>query len=296
MGLTVVGCGKAEVTPQSSPPSASSPSSAEVDFPTLAGPDTVLLSVQRVGGFGGPLQQWRPAALTLYRDGRLINTEVPQTAQFPGPASENFLMTTLSSQQVHSVFDKAVELSRSAPSDLGLPPVADVPTTRLTLTTTTGQQVVQAQALQATPPLPTGQDGLSAQQRHARERLGELVAQLEELASGVAQPPATHPLALPYQAQRIVALAQPYQRNQQQNLGWAALTWPGPALPGQRIAVGSYQGCVVVEGEQLRALNEQLRSASSVTAWVSGGSRWSLVMRPMLVQEHTCDQALASSQ
>jgi hypothetical protein len=63
---------------------------------------------------------------------------------------------------------------------------------------------------------------------------------------------------------------------------WPLSTVPA-VLPG-----GPYRPCVTVTGAELTRLTALLRTAGPATRWTSGGTRYQLLMRPLLPYEHTC--------
>jgi hypothetical protein len=63
---------------------------------------------------------------------------------------------------------------------------------------------------------------------------------------------------------------------------WPLSTVP-PAMPG-----GPSRPCVTVTGAELTSLTALLHTAGFATRWVSGGTRYALLMRPLLPYEHGC--------
>lgn len=63
---------------------------------------------------------------------------------------------------------------------------------------------------------------------------------------------------------------------------WPLSTVPA-AMPG-----GPPRPCVTVTGAELTALTALLRTAGPATRWDSGGTRYQLLMRPLLPYEHSC--------
>jgi hypothetical protein len=63
---------------------------------------------------------------------------------------------------------------------------------------------------------------------------------------------------------------------------WPLSTVPS-AMPG-----GPSRPCVTVTGAELTSLTALLRTAGPATRWARGGTRYQLLMRPLLPYEHSC--------
>ena len=170
-------------------------------------------------------------------------------------------------------------------SDLGTPPVADVPSTRFTVFGVDGMVELEVDALM----VPAGDDpaaeqGLTADQRAAREKLREFA---ESLTSDSGPLVAAHAAAQAYAPSAVAAVAEPWVANAE--LGeQPEVPWPGPALPGADLGKDLGVGCVTVTGEQARQLLTVAASANALTPWASVGKRWTVTLRPLLPDETDC--------
>ncbi|WP_204032331.1 hypothetical protein [Micromonospora qiuiae] len=247
--------------------------------------DTLVFRMDHVGGFVTPaMRAARLPSVSVYGDGRVI-TEGPLTLAYPGPALPNLQLGTISAGDV----EKLVELARAAGvgtvSDLGTPPVADVPSTRFTVFGVDGVAELEVDALM----VPAGDDpaaeqGLTADQRTAREKLREFA---ESLTSDSGPLAAAHAGAQAYAPTAVAAVAEPWVANTEFGEP-SEVSWPGPALPGADLGKDLGVGCVTVTGDQARELLTAAASANALTPWVSDGKRWMVTLRPLLPDETDC--------
>lgn len=248
---------------------------------STADSDSLVLRVEQSGGFVSPeVLSGRIPAVSVYRDGRMI-TVGPQVAIYPGPALPNLQVRQLAPTTLNELIAKAVAAGVKSGTDLGQPGVADVPTTRITVVTAAGTQVVEANALSEAQP---NDPKLTAAQRAARGKLAAFVRELTDLpnAAGQSEPQA-------YQAATVAALTRPYV-NGAGDLPKppAAVTWPGPALPGDYLHEGTKLGCVSATGAEATKLTDAAAKANAATPWTSGGKQWSVTFRPLLPDETDC--------
>ncbi|MDG4786865.1 hypothetical protein O7626_13150 [Micromonospora sp. WMMD1102] len=247
-----------------------------------ADPNAVVLRVEDVGGFVSPAARLtRVPRVTIYADGRLI-TEGPQLAIYPGPALPNLQQQRLTSEQVDRLVEQARAAGVGTATDLGRPPVADVPSTRFTVSSASGgTDVLEVYALAE-----SGENvsGLTEEQRATRAELQKLVSTLTELP--LSQEKAGE--VKPYQAETIAAVAIPWRPGDNGPDAPPEVAWPGPALPGSPPSSGFDQGCVEVRGAEATALLGAAAKANSRTPWTSGGERWQVALRPLLPDEKSC--------
>jgi hypothetical protein len=247
--------------------------------PAVAGPDSLVLRIERAGGLVAPDQQLgRLPVVSVYGDGRVI-TEGPQTAVYPGPALPNVLVQQVDPATVGGLLDKAAAAGVSSGADLGRPGVADAPTTRITVALPGGTRTVEAVALtEAQPDDPQ----LTTAQRDARAKLAAFVQEVSDLSAARGMP-----AAQPYRPAAVAAFARPYARPEdglpQQP---PAIAWPGPALPGATVT--GQTGCVTATGADAEKVLAAAQSAKAITPWTSGGRRWTVVFRPLLPDEAGC--------
>ncbi|MGY1787601.1 hypothetical protein [Geodermatophilus sp. SYSU D00698] len=235
-----------------------------------AGP---VLQVEQTGGFVPPEDlATRLPLVTVYGDGRVF-TEGPQIEIWPSPALPNVQVTEVGEATVRDLLDRAVDAGVTQDADLGEPPVADAPTTRITLTTGEGTAVREVYALAETP------DGsLTREQAEARGRLQDLVDQLTGLtAAGPAES---------YVPQTVAAVVQPHTGGDPE-FPQPDLAWPGPGLPGTPLGAGLT--CVSATGQQAADVLAAAATANVLTPWATpDGARWSIAFRPVLPHETGC--------
>jgi hypothetical protein len=238
--------------------------------------DALVLQVSYTGGFLTPeVLAARLPAVSVYADGRVLS-EGPEAMIYPGPAWPNVQQQQTDRATVQRLVDHALAAGVGDTTDLGMPPIADAPSTRFTVTTTAGTTVREVYALREGA---GGTAGLTEEQRAGRARLAELLTELTDLTATLA--PAT-----PYEPTAVAALARPWTPDP--SVGERApVAWPGPPLPGE--PVGPDVGCVVATGDQAAAVTAAARTADQLTPWqAADGARWAVTFRPLLSQETGC--------
>ena len=266
-------------------PAADAAPPAQPPVADALGADEVALRVTHTGGFVTPQSiPSRVPALSIYGDGRVI-TEGPVPAIYPGPALPNLQQARISAEDVDDLVRRAVNAGVGTAKDLGQPGVADAATTRFLVTTEAGVRSTDAYALE----MPDDAGALTAEQKAARKRLADLLADLQDLPKTLGQGAVTEEGAYP--AKVVAGIATPYV-NQPENvveLGPPApVAWPGSALPGARLDPSVDVGCVAATGDQARAVLAAAAKANAMTPWTSGGKQWSVLLRPLLPDESSC--------
>ena len=264
--------GTATPAPQTSPePTADLPADGSV----------LVLRVEYIGGFVTPSSLVsRLPRYSLYADGRLI-TDGPIEMIYPGPALPNVQVQQLDAATVQALTDRAVAAGVGETTDLGSPPIADMPSTRFTLTTAGGTVVREVHALAEHVFEGDGAEtGLTEEQVAGRTRLRELLAALFDVGQ---QPPPVET----YVPEAVAAVATPWL-DPEDDLAHPEQPWPGPALPGESVGGPLDVGCVVATGEQAPAVLAAAATANAATPWLSGGTRWSVAFRPLLPDESGC--------
>lgn len=251
-------------------------------------PAALVLRVEHVGGFLPPhMIAGRLPLVSVYADGRVIS-EGPVPAIHPGPALPNVQVQEIDPAEVQVLADRAQAAGVGDTSDLGMPPVADAPSTRFTLVTASGTQVREVYALWESPQpgRDPGGSGLTTEQEAARARLATFLTELQDLGRG---PEVDTELTVrSYVPEAVAALATPWI-DPEDELDHPERAWPGPALPGEPMGPGPLGlGCVVASGEQARAVLAAAGSANVATPWTSDGARWSVSIRPLLPDESGC--------
>lgn len=241
-------------------------------------PDEVVLRIEYLGGFV-PVQTLaaRLPIVTVYGDGRVI-TEGPVIAIYPGPARPNILERRIGAADMNRLVSMAVDAGVGADIDYGMPPVADVPDTKFTVSTTDGVLTSQVFALDF-------DGGLTDQQVEARQKLRDLQAALTDLPGTLGADAAGE--EKPYEPVALAALTYPYV-DPEDGLTQPEATWPGPALPGEPLGSRPDLRCVTVTGDDLAVVLEAAEAANTMTPWVSDGERWFVTFRPLLPDESTC--------
>ena len=241
-------------------------------------PDTLVLQVRQVGGFGLVGSDFRSVpSVSVYADGRVV-LPGPQIAVFPGPVLPSVQVGQLDAEQVQRLVDAGHDVVE-ADESYGQPPVADVPTTVVVVGA--GEQREVASAVALSPEGPGADFGLTREQREAREQLSAYVQQVQEAAGSVE--------TQPYEPDALAVLALPYTDAAGDGGVPEERAWPGPPL-AEGTAVGAGR-CVVAD--EVEAVQEVAAQATQATPWTSGGQRWSLVLRPLLPSESTCEDVLA---
>lgn len=283
--LVVTGCAEGNAT------SPGVPLSSAVTLPEH--PEAPVLLVEHTGGFVTPtMLAGRLPRFALYADGRLF-TQGPVDAVYPGPALPDVQVQQLEAETVQDLALRALAAGVAESDDLGMPPLADVTTTRITLVTDDATYVREAYALFETAllegPVPGGRagpadNGLTAEQQGDRERLQDLLDHLDSLALGTGGDVRPEP----YRPESLAALVTPWVEPED-GLDHPEMSWPGPALPGEPLGPLPDLTCLTVAGDQADAVWSAALEASMLTPWLSeDGTRWSVTFRPLLPHQTGC--------
>jgi hypothetical protein len=254
---------------------AGTPESTQVKSP---GANDLVLRTETYGGFVAPdMVLGRFPQVSVYGDGRVI-TEGPVPSIYPGPALPNLQVTMITPELIRQLVQEGVAAGVRNGSDLGQPAVADAPTTRVTVVTGGGKQIVTINALSEAP---SNDRRLTADQRDARAKIAAYVKKLGALANR----PGVKPAA--YQPAAVVVFASPWVKPASGPVP-AAQAWPGPALPGTDIDSATKAGCVAVTGAQTPKVLTAAKGANALTPWTTGSGKWKIVFRPLLPEENGC--------
>ena len=283
--LALTGCAGAADGADGAAPGSGGGDVADDDVPA----DTPVLQVEQGGGFVMPGYDFMSVPyLTVYGDGRAI-VPGPQIMIYPGPALPNLQTHDLSADDVAALLDSAREAGLLAEGlDYGQPPVADVPTTFVTLTAGGTTYVHEVAALGFADGTDAGDAGeglepmepadtLSADQLEARQALATFLAEASELVN---EAPEGGPLEL----DRFAIQARPTDDPMIGGIpeGGETLPWPlGVALDGA-------SECTLVEGAEAEALAEALADANQATVWDQSGTTYAVWVRPLLPGEPGC--------
>ena len=243
------------------------------------GADELVLRTESYGGFVPADQNvGRLPTVSVYGDGRLIS-EGPVPAVYPGPAMPNVLVQRITPELVQELVREGLSAGVRNGTDLGRPGVADAPTTRVTVVTGGGRQIVTADGLSEAA---ADDPRLTAAQRQARAKIAAFEKKLSGLPAqqGLPQPTA-------YEPDRLAVFATPYTAPTGLPAS-PAKAWPGPALPGSDVDAATKAGCVVVAGAQKDKVLAAAKNANAVTPWTAGSAKWRIVFRPLLPDESGC--------
>ena len=263
-----------------------------------------VLQVVLAGGFVPMGYDFaRVPELTVYGDGRAI-THGPQIEIWPAPALPNLLVTELTDEDVAALVESAREagLLGDVP-EYGQPPVADAPTTTVTVTVDGMTYVHAANALgfgdgtgdagvaagDEGVAADDGMSGLTDDERTARVALAEFVAGAHELVG-------TAGSGDPYEITAFGVFARPAvgttvpddtlaapEPGVEPELERQVLTWP------LDVALAGEGECLAVDGEDARTLRDTLLQANAATAFEQDGVRYDAFFRPLLPHEDGCD-------
>jgi hypothetical protein len=238
-----------------------------------ADPQAVILTVEDVGGFV-PIEFMlnRPPRLTVTVDGSAI-VQGPQIEIYPGPLMPNLGVAQLDEETLTFAFEEIVtlgfpEITREV-NDEASNTVADAPTTVVTFYDNKGAHVFSVYAL-----------GIGQSFTDTRVPiLANLVSTLENTAYSL---PATS-----YEADRIQVYA-----GVQQVAGDPQFTnvapWPLRVSFDEMNEVLQGWRCAAFEGEEAAALLEVFSSANTETRWEAGGTKYSILPRPLVPGEEAC--------
>jgi hypothetical protein len=230
----------------------------------------LVVRVVTKGGFaaesGGPA---RLPDLSVFADGRVI-TEGPTTLEYPGPALPNLEEFRFTRVGLDLVVDeaRAAGLLDDPSPDYGDAGITDQPTTTVTVRVEGTTRQVQVYALGL-------DDGLTAEQRENRRRLLQFIG-FAGHPHGVGVhvvPDSTRR----YEPEALAVRAEPFLLD----IETERRDWPLGDLAGTE--------CTVVSGADLPAVLDAARTAREDVRWQSAGETYQLDIRPLLPDEHTCD-------
>ena len=254
-----------------------SPENATASLPSG---DDLIARVESSGGFV-PAEQTVGTlpTISVYADGRVI-TQGPVPKIYPGPALPNLQVLTISAGQIQQLIKEASDAGIRSGTDFGRPNVADAPTTLVTVKTAQGTQSVSVVALDEAP---ADDPSLTDAQEAARATLAGYVKMLTSLAAGDG---ATDSVA--YTPESLAVFARPWTKPTENDPAQTTADWTGPALPGDYLNPNVKIGCVVVTGDDVRAVMTSAARANRLTPWNSEGAKYFVNFRPLLPDEKGC--------
>ena len=276
--------------------SGSGPSGA-IFHPT--GADELVLRVEYQGGFvpyeftlsGLPLY-------SLFGDGTMI-TQGPQIEIYPQPALPSLNRTSITEDGVNAILQAARDAGlMDGDANYGDRCIADAATTVFTTNANGSTSVVSAYALDVGVGIGgSGASGASGaepagtcgSQKNADERaaLAGFQAKLGDLKSWLPEGSVGEEMPFDPTEMRVYALA--YQGDPE--LPQTAMDWP-PDTPlsafGEPLANDRQTRCGVVTGDEFEQVYAAAQTANQLTPWVSDGTKYRLILRPLLPDEHAC--------
>jgi hypothetical protein len=240
----------------------------------------VVLEVVHVGGYlpEGVLAGRLPL-VSVHGDGRVL-TGAPVPAVHPGPAVPGVRVAHLEPAEVERLVEQALDAGIGNGFDHGMPPVADVPSTRFTVVTTAGVRTSEVYALEAGLFPAEDPPSLTEQQVAGRQRLQ---AFLDRLTAAAGRATAT------YVPRSVAAVATQWVGLDDELPPQPPVAWPGPPLPGEPLGRRGGVSCVLAEGVDARAVLAAAATANAASPWTGAdGRRWSLALRPLLPHESSC--------
>jgi hypothetical protein len=230
----------------------------------------VVVRVVTEGGFAAESREpARLPDLSVFADGRVIN-EGPTTLEYPGPALPNLEEFRLTRDGLDLVVDeaRAAGLLDDPHPDYGDAGITDQPTTTVTVRVDGTTRQVDVYALEF-------DDGLTADQRDNRRRLLQFIGFVgHPHGVGVHVVPDS---TRPYEPEALAVRAEPFLVDVETE----RRDWPLGDLAGTE--------CAVYGGGDLAAVLDAARTAREDVRWLSGDKSYRLVFRPLLPDEHTCD-------
>lgn len=233
-----------------------------------AGPDEVVVRVVTTGGFTA---ESRPPAhlpkVSVFGDGR-VAVVGPTTLEFPGPALPNlqeFRVTDDGLARILRAARDAGLLADESP-DYGDPGVTDQATTTVTVRADGRTRQVEVYALGFKGRV-SGVTPEQSERRRALERFIELAGDADDAVPGSAR--RYHPAA-------VAVFVRPSDTT-----GSDVHAWPVGDLAGT--------DCVVFSNSDATTMLDAARTAREGDAWQSAGVTYSVEFRPLLPDEHTCD-------
>ena len=93
----------------------------------------------------------------------------------------------------------------------------------------------------------------------------------------------------PYRPGEMRVYVLPYRGDPE--LPQEAMDWPldtPPSVFGEPLADQPETRCGVISGEEFETVYAAAGTANQLTPWVSEGTRYRLILRPLLPDEHAC--------
>ena len=260
------------------------------DVPDVTGDGaTLVLQVHSAGGFVPWGYDFASVpSLSVYADGTAV-VHGPTTLEYPGKALPNLQVVRLPDGTLQEIVAAAAQADLLTPGpDYGMPNVADLPTT--TVTIAVGGQAYEhaAYALGAGPGEATagdegmfgdGDSGLTQEQSTARVALAQFVQRVNELVGATGAEES-------YVIGSFGVMAMPVDPATDQGgegIDVQVLAWP---VPG--VALAEAGQCALVDGADAQTLLATLAEANQLTQFEQDGVTYQTWFRPLLPHETSC--------
>lgn len=240
-------------------------------------PDEVVLRIDVYGGLV-PVEMHATALppVTVYGDGRVVYLG-SQRQPHGSSALPNVLIRTISEDAVADLVIRALRAGVGYRPHYENPGLMDAPMTKFTLVTTAGTMTTTVYGLGI-------DDRRPADERRARERLGELQDQLTDLPSVLGDEAGQE---RPYEPHAVAAVNTPSTGDP--DPAKPEVAWPGPALPGEAMRSFGGLSCLTLTGPDIAPVLDAAQEAALYSPWTSGDARYHVWLRPLLPEEATCD-------
>lgn len=244
----------------------------------------LVVRVDTEGGFTSPgIIVGRVPSFSLFADGNAI-TQGAEPAIYPSSALPGLLQTSIDPAGVDAIVAAALRAGLAHDrnlTDMGSAGVADATTTVFTLVEDGTPHTVRVYALAEMGSRPPG---MSASDYRARRALAHFQAKLVDLRwlpAGSVGP------TQPYRITGVRVYVAPFRPDA--GLTEPPLDWPlTPQLASFGTPVAGYRCGPVTGRDWAERLGPLAVRATSISPWVSGGSRYGLVLRPLLPGEAGC--------
>lgn len=249
--------------------------------PALPAAGEVAIRIGHSGAFAPFGSEFAAVPTLVLGDGTAF-TGGAMTMEFPGKAVQAVSTGSLPEEVLVDLLRQAKEADLDEDGrDFGTPGITDVGSTDITVTLDGEEHTTSVYALGMTDGLGDG-DGLTEEQREAREQVAAFVAAVgdavQEVATDLYEPTA-------YQVVAIEGVpAAESEIDPQPN----ELDWPLPALP---LSGGTEGACIdVAAGPDAEALAAALQEGNATTVWRDGGKHWNVAIRVLLPGTEPCAQ------
>ncbi|GEN80540.1 hypothetical protein [Actinotalea fermentans] len=291
LALSLAGCqtGRADDGGAGAGGGAGTEGGGDADVPDVTGDGaTLVLQLHAAGGFVPWGYDFASVpALSVYADGTAI-VHGPMTMEYPGKALPNLQVVQLPDGTVQEIVAAAAEADLLAPGpDYGMPGVADLPTTRVTIAVGGQTYEHEAYALGAGPGETTPEDegmfgggdtGLTEEQSAARVTLAQFIQRVNGLVGATG---AEESYAIP--ALGVMAMpVDPATDQGVEGVDIQVLAWP------VGVALADAGQCALVEGADAQTLLATLAEANQLTQFEQDGVTYQAWFRPLLPHETSC--------